>query len=494
MNASTPTHRKVLGFSLLAVLLFCLPFFKMEYATDTYTMIQVGYRAFGDSMFQNGRLVTGAALYLFDLFQPDIACFYYVSFALAILFAWLAVTAMTNLLLKRFPFKIAFPMAFLTVLNPLSVEYFLFIEKGYFMLAICMSVLALVFFTEALEGRYRRLPLSYLCLTVSAFTYQPLPGLFAVLAVPFALLHAKSFGRLVKSLLLAISIYGFGAFLNFLFIKLVGGSARAGDGIYFSNLWHSYLLAGPTVTPLSYLLFFTVLLLACIGSVKKKGYKAFSKQTFALFGACAVTFAAALTVTFIPFLFTDPSAVWFPCRIIYPIGTLIGTLPLLFYATERKPEKPRWFSVFFRKPKPAPRQGSRALTVLLLCSYIFFQVVMVGRLCNNMADHALCREIGGYIDEYESATGNKITSVSIYYDTKLSKYNPGVLFLGDSNVRAFSKEWSDVAHMNVVLGRSFEKAPCSETVYAQFFADQSWDSFHRDQLVFEGNTLHLCVY
>lgn len=493
MNSTPPTNRRVLGISLLTVLLFCLPFFKMEYATDTYTMIQVGYRAFGDSMFQNGRLVTGAALYLFDLFQPNIACFYYVSFALAILFAWLAVAAMTNLLLKRFPLKVAFPMAFLTVLNPLSVEYFLFIEKGYFMLAICMSVLALVFFTETLEGRYRRLPLSYLCLTVSAFTYQPLPGLFAVLAVPFALLHAKSFGRLVKNLLLAISIYGFGAFLNFLFIKLVGGSARAGDGIYFSNLWRSYLLAGPIITPIIYLLFFTVLLLACICSVKKKGYKAFSKQAFSLFGACAFTFAAALTVTFIPFLFTDPSAVWFPCRIIYPIGTLIGTLPLLFYATERRVEKTRRFACW-KRPKPAPLPTARALTALLLCSYIFFQIVMVGRLCNNQADHDLCKRIGDRIEEFEATTGNKITVVSIYYDANLSKYNPGVLFLGDSNVRAFSKEWSDVAHMNVVLGSAYEKGPCKEDIYIRHFADRNWDSFHPDQLVFEGNVLHLCVY
>ena len=124
----------------------------------------------------------------------------------------------------------------------------------------------------------------------------------------------------------------------------------------------------------------------------------------------------------------------------------------------------------------------------------FFELVIWGRLINNHADEALCERIGQAISAYEEAEGIEVLYVSISHDAKLTKCNPWVLAIGDSNVRAFSKEWSDVTHLNVLLGRNFQKVAVSPSVYNEHFAERDWTKFQDEQLVFEGQTLHICVY
>ena len=485
------TDRVWLALSFLAVFLFCFPFLKMEYATDTYTIEQVGMRAFGDSMFQNGRLVSAAAFYLFDTIWPQISAFYYVSLLLSFAFASFAIFLLTKLLLRWVRAPIAFLLSFFTLLNPLAVEYFLFIEKGYFMFALCMSVLALFCLVRVWDGKRRWFTLSCLCLAAAAFTYQTLPGAFAVLAVPCALLCAKNVKQAFRNLFLAIAVYAGGALPNFLFLKWIGGSQRVGEGIRLSNLHGVFVFAGPIASAVIYLLGFFLLFLLCgYFTVRLKRGNLWSLASLGLFGQAALTVLGGLVVTFGPLLFVAPSQVWFPCRILYPLGTLLGMLPLLILrlalpkeSVSAKPLKAR-----------AMRLTCGVLTGVLFLNFVFFQAVAWSRLRNNALDKALCEQIGGLIDSYEEQTGEEIRVVCIYYDTALTKHHPGVLYLGDSNVRAFSKDWSDVDHMNVILRRAFVESPPDERIYAEHFANRNWDSFDEKQLVFDGQTLHLCVY
>ena len=131
--------------------------------------------------------------------------------------------------------------------------------------------------------------------------------------------------------------------------------------------------------------------------------------------------------------------------------------------------------------------------MIFVAELIFCQTVVIGRLVNNRTDERLCEQIAEMIENYEDGSGEQIKQICIYYDSAITKRNPGVLKIGDSNVRAFSKTWSDVEHMNVILGRDF--AECAQNPeYAAYFASQNWDAFSGDQLIFDGETLHLCVY
>ena len=178
--------------ALFAVLLCVFPLFIREYSTDSYTVERVGLEAFGGLLQKNGRLVTAGAFYLFGRFSIGVSGFYYFSFLLSVLSMSLAVYHFWWVLNDFMSKPVAFFFSFFTVFNPFAIEYFLFIEKGGFAFGIFMSVLALKSFVRFLRGERKHLALSYLYLTISAFTYQTLPGLFVVLAVVFIAIYSQN--------------------------------------------------------------------------------------------------------------------------------------------------------------------------------------------------------------------------------------------------------------------------------------------------------------
>ena len=61
------------------------------------------------------------------------------------------------------------------------------------------------------------------------------------------------------------------------------------------------------------------------------------------------------------------------------------------------------------------------------------------------------------------------------------------------NTRAFVEFWSDVNAVNCYLGRHYERG-VAQAEYNDYFYGKNWDDFSAEQLVFDGDTLHLCVY
>lgn len=475
------------------------PLFCFEYATDTYTIELVGLEAFSLSMFANGRLITGATMRLFAMANWSVKAFYAVSFLLALICSSVAVYRMQRILQAYIQRGPSLFFSFLTVFNPCAVEYFLFIEKGFFMLAVCASVCAAEQFQRFLNGKRSRLVLSLLFLTVAAFTYQVLPGAFVPIAALLIVLNAVNIKQFVLHNCAAILVYGGASLLNYLFITWFGHTQRAGGGLRFSNLSAALFYYGVFPTCLALGLSLLALLAVCICIAGRRGGGGL-RWALSFFQCCYLLFAA-LAVTILPFLFTDPSEVWLPCRILYPFGMSLGILPAFLYdLTKRQTPAPeanaRQTPEAHRNPHTAIHAYLLKATVLLVVTaqLVFFEAAFFGRLRNNRLDRELCLQIGNIIAEYESETGNEITTVSIYHDSQITKANPGVLRIGDTNVRAFSKSWSDVEHMNVLLHRNFAEAPPSNDIYQTYFSGKDWSAFHRQQLVFVQDALHLCVY
>lgn len=477
--------KKEYGIILLFLLLLVFPLFKMEYATDTYTIQQVGLKAFGDSMVSNGRLVTAVFFYLFDKLSIGVTGFYYASFILSIVCMSVAIYRMYKIVQGRMGYLLSLFVAVLVVLNPLAVEYFLFIEKGFFAFAILMTVISCEGFVAFLRSRsIKGLVIAYLTLMLASFTYQSIPGAFVTLSVVFIVIYSKSKKELIINNLVAASVYGFGVALDFVFLKLFGGS-RISGGIHLSNLKKvAFLLGWQTI--FIYLGIIAILFLICALISKSRTGAAFSKACQVSFIKCIYAFAAALLVVYLPFLFTSPSEVWLMFRIAYPLGVLIGAYVVLFcYHKE---------GISSNGTKRPSKAGLISIVVVLFVELVFFHTMIFGRLINNSTDEALCHQIGEIIEEYEKESGTEIKYVKIYYDVKIEKRNPGVLKIGDCNARAFSKPWSDVSHMNAILERSFIRLDGDVSIYQTYFANKSWDSFSEDQLVFENETLHICVY
>ena len=478
---------KLPPFAIILILITAVfsPFFHFEYATDTYTIKTVGMQLFGDSMFQNGRIVSAEFFYGFAKMNASVEAFYYTSFVLSLLFSALAVWAMYQILRIQFSKNKSLLFAFFTVFNPLVIEYFLFIEKGFFMFALAMSMLAAYFYLQFLQGKRAFLMLAYPCIILSAFTYQTLPGAFVPVAVLLIALYSKKAKDWIVNTLVAISVYGSGTLGNFIFLRLANSSVRVATKPDIGNFFYALSLMGTGASIL-----IGIALIAILYAISYWRSDKTPVNVRALFLKSLFVLLGTVTVTFFPFIFIARNEIWLPFRIGYPLGMLFGTLPILFSATSENNAP--------AKEMVQKSQKNKAFILacavsLLLC--LFFEIMIWGRLQNNAADEALCRRIGDEIAEYENESGNEILYVSISHDARITKTNPWVLSIGDSNVRAFSKEWSDVAHLNVLLNKSYQKVAVSAEVYQTYFAEKNWNTFSaREQLIFEENTLHICVY
>ena len=59
--------------------------------------------------------------------------------------------------------------------------------------------------------------------------------------------------------------------------------------------------------------------------------------------------------------------------------------------------------------------------------------------------------------------------------------------------KAMSEEWSDVNSLNYYLDTHYIKID-SQNEYKKYFGQFNWDTYCDDELVFKGDTLHLCIY
>lgn len=467
---------------LLLTLIFVAPLFKMEYATDTYTMASSGFLPSAEHMlYNNGRALIAAFYYLCDFLSISIQAFYYFSLLLAIISISLAIYRLFKLFSRDFAKLPAFFFAILFVLNPITTEYLLFIEKGFFFLAILLCVFALEGFCMLTDGRRRGLAISLICILLASFIYQSIPGGFLLMCALFALLKSNSAKKLFINLALSLGIYGFGAFCNLIFLRLLRSSSRLDGDFSVSNIIKAVFLLD-FYTVFIYLALALLLLALCIVLNKRTSGKPFSKELFHFVFASFLLCFIGVGITIAPFALVAENEVWITFRIIYPIGVLVFALPYYFCAKDKNTFKSK-----------ASRRGSFLLLFILVLNFAFFQTMIISRIINNETDKALCEKIGEEISLYENESGIDVKNVKIYYDRSTTKKNAGVLKIGDSNVRAFSKTWSDVCHMNVILGRSLVK--CSpDKKYVDYFSKKDYSAYDREQLIFEGDTLHICVY
>ncbi len=472
-----PNKRDV---ALLAVitLSLCLLFYP-EYSTDSYVIAANGVKEYSSVAFNSGRAISALFFFIVGVICNSFYFLYYVSFLLALACATLSIKLLAGTL-DGIGLKHTYVLSGLIVLNPLCLEYFLFAEKGMFFLGILFIVIAFKCFCAFKRERLYALPICALFIGMAAFIYQPLCALFVPLVLLYICVAKNGCRKIVKHTLVAALTYGIGLLFNVFFLAVFTENSRmksfnpssVGETFFFAGWWQSLLI---------YIGAFALLFLIVAFFGYKVGHTFKSKEVISLWLKCSFISVGTICAVFLQFLFVASEEIWFPFRVIYPLGALIGVFVLLI----------KW--EFFPFGRFKKHTGIAAICLFFILEIIFLQVMLVGRIINNSTDHSLCREIGEEISAYENRTGSKITKISIYHDKSITHRNPFVTKLGDSNVRAFSKSWSDINSINAVLGTNYEKVPRNQ-YYEEYFSALDWTEFSKDQLIFDGDTLHLCVY
>lgn len=136
-----------------------------------------------------------------------------------------------------------------------------------------------------------------------------------------------------------------------------------------------------------------------------------------------------------------------------------------------------------------------AVATLLVVQYFGFHKLYIDKYKLNALDENRCYYVGQAIAEYEATSGIEVRKIAFYADAEsaVPAYPNLYSHSGDLICSSFNQDWSDLNALNYYLGDNYSRAEPSEA-YRTYFAGRNWDALSAQQLIFDGDTLHLCIY
>lgn len=497
------TRRSQKRKDILLVLLLTGLFFggnaSLRFATDTYRNFYDLPEAALWMLTQNGRAVTALLYGIFAVFRLPNEALFHCSYYLGLLCFAAAFYLLWQLLMSRLSKPAALMVTAMLLCNPSMIDFFLFLETGGFLIGVLAMVLAVSCMVQYWQSSQKRQLLwSFLCLLTAQLCYQSIPTGFVVLCLPFLLCYkADKPLEFVKQNLLVASLYASVNLLQLVFLNLVSHSTRAPSSAMppLRFLLHDvitswYGMFGSLIVPdfgniylktrLHILITGLLVLLSVIVCVvqflsdRKTGL-----LLRRLFSICYILCGTFFTQAVL-FSVSYPAL-----RLALPLSLVNGVLVLnLFLNLQMGQAKP-----IFRY---------LCLTVALLQCFAVYNGIRTGfteQYQLNAIDKAQCRQIAAKIDAYEQTTGRKITKIATYRGEQFTYFHPGhfTSLQNDVFVRALAQPWCDVDAISYYANRHFLRGEPSSIAAAQF-EGKTADCFHEDQLIFDGDTLHLLIY
>lgn len=327
--------------------------------------------------------------------------------------------------------------------------------------------------------------LALLTSTLTAFTYQGVIALFVILSIPFAYKYAPNLLNYIKNLFLIGISYG-GALLlcmcafKFWFqgtrinvdIKLLENLKSVIIQLRFVFLYTFAML--PKYFWLGILSFIIAISIILSLTNKHKIQK--------LLHICVMIIAACV----LPTATIIQGSGWMAMRIIYPFASITGTLIIDIYLNNPSYNCKVW--------KVLDKAVVIAILILLTGQYLAFENIYIDKYKVNFGDELRVDYIGQAIAEYQKRTGNEITQIAFYEDSDMIYPTyPNLYYEGDLVVSSFYADWSRIYSINYYLGTDYIAVESNQK-YINYFKQKDWSCLSQEQLIFDGDTLHLCVY
>lgn len=470
---------KCLFLCLIAVLLLfginCIP----EFATDTYSGIY--YPVWKVMLNNNGRLISTLILFIFEeWFCLPFTTAYIFSYVSAIVFLTFSLYFLADIVIEYC--KSLFYSVFVSVIliaNFFSIEYFLFIEKGLFMLGILLAVLAFKFTRKFFEEkRLRDIIIVEILLLLTVNIYQIFLALYVILCLPVLLRYIENFYKFLIYNIIVMMMYALNMGVAYIVVKFLLHSNRADISItnnifdVFQYIVKIFFCSGNTVP--KYLLALMTLgaIIMNILNIRRK-----VDILSIIYLVLGVTIVA-----FFPY-FVGITNDYSP-RCMYPFASIAGILVLNVHLNLKT-----GINIYNKMMKLLIAYLGVSIFAIQIYS---FNGIFIDRYQTNQMDKYICSMIINKIEEYQLENNIEITTISIYEDKyKTWSYT-------DSNrrglsVRAFATNWSDINAIKYYSGKQYIRGKQDENL-KKYFSSRDWKTFSDEQLVFENETLHFCIY
>lgn len=281
-------------------------------------------------------------------------------------------------------------------------------------------------------------------------------------------------------------VYGIPALINFLLVRFFFANERVGGTIILGESISKIMEGTRDMIITSYgllpeYLFLTVAGILVLFTIYKaiKEETKLTKKTLKIAGVFYLI-AGTLLATIVPQILQDTSAIWFVARSSYPTASIVGLI--IWY-----------FMINWDIKEIAKNILVVCMTLFLIIQLKYFITFTIDNYIGNYMDYRITTKIEQKIQEYEEQTGNTIDSIAIYQDAAIQYAYPGLAVYGDMNIKAYSAKWCIPSMIKLYTNRTLEMVKNKEE-YQEKFSKEQWNSFDEEQIIFEDNVMHLCMY
>ena len=474
--------KKLFFYFFISVIFFGL-LFKMEYATDTYSVFNFDKQAIFNQYAMSGRFVTAIIGKMVKILNLSEQAIYLGSYILAMNCAVFSQYLLYTIIEKNVEnniFRLIIPI--LIIINPFSIELFLYIEKGIMWFGILMCIIGVKSIVSFFETNKRKYILfAMILMFIANCSYQGIVGIFVSITLVFILKYSNSIKQFIVYNYIVGSVYVVPAVLDFLIMKLIFKTSRINGNValiesfkkilkYTIEMYIKMYNLLPKYAFILLILFtFTVF---CSKIWKEKKIVHILKILYLIIGI--TIFAVA------PHFIQPTDSIWFVPRSTYSFASMYGIIVLYLVMNYE-------INGLFKK-----------VIIAISCFFILFQAqifikIEKDRYILNKKDESITMQIIKQINKYEKQTGKKITQVSIYEDEKTNFTYNGIFATGDMNIKCYSTDWSAIEILKYYSKKDLKLVEKDKKI-EQKYNNKNWDEFNLEQIIFKDNTINICNF
>lgn len=490
-------NNKVNIFIFVGMILFtfiiCFNFLKVHFSNDAYYVYAYGYDYYANHFLASNRMFSALILLIFKWLDiPFVTELSVMGVVLTF------IMALSWFILYRFVIKLIkkensilyniliMGAAFIVVFNMCTAEGLLFIEVGTMPFGILFAILGACILATDKKLRYL---ISLILVTISGLFYQVTSSIFILLAlVLIAIKHKGNIKLVVKDTIIIALIYAFAMIVNFVGVKIwdrvLGNEFRKFEIPSIATIIGTILKFGETILIYNvgigpkywYLILLAILtIIFIVGMILRK------KNYFMILEYIVLIILSVL-VPLIPILAMPTNSQYIEPRMAMCFGSIIGIL-IIFLLAVVEVDKNKVLLNF--------------LTIMTVLNFvgnsIFLVVASSSTLITNQLDKFVAEDIIKEIDVYEANTGEEIKKIGVAFDKTYTMYYEGQPALRCFNVRSMGTSWAVKEVITMYTGKGYGNATIPEEVSKEFLTKE-WTSYDREQLVFDGENLYICIY
>ena len=487
---STMKDKKFWIFTAIVMIFFGV-LINVEYAVDTYAVFSENIKkVICINFLSSGRFITAIFSAIAIKLKISEYNIYIYSFIMAIVSLILSLYILEKIIYKDVKKdSLSIIITTLRVLNAFIIELFLFIEKGILIFSILMSVISLKYLIKYFENKEKKELFKVLFfMFISIGSYQGTVGLFIALALPYILKYSKNFKEFIKNNLITAVAYIIPAILDLFVTKIFNSTRVSGKVVILDtikkilsgieSMFQTYLVMPKNV----FLIFFIIIIISIIYKIlinkKENKYKILD-----IFKVIYII-AGTILVAVMPQLIQDTNSIFMVPRSTFTFASLCGILLLYLF-----------MNYSFKENRVINLKNVLIILSILylLIQFKSFSKIEISRYELNTIDKNISLQIINEINNYEKSTGNIIKNIAVYKD-KNPNYNCGdIVPIGDMNIRAYYADWGIKGIVNYYLGRYLNLVNSDENIQKKFDLED-WNDFNINQLIFDNDTLNICVY